>query len=174
MKFNKRDILRESGVRLRKVREQLGCTRPEMAARLGITANGYRKNENGECFPNTQSLFRLFSEYDVSMDWLLFDKGPMHRKEIERLEDLEKEKAEPERLKQQLADCKALLQDLEQETAVLRQAAPEVKEMVIHMEQNPILYHELMLYFHRFARENPQDQAGKKKKQQQGNEKKSR
>ena len=165
MKFNKRDILRETGVRLRKVREDLGCTRREMAEYLGMTANGYCKNESGECFPNTKSLFRLSSRYDVSMDWLFFNKGPMYHKEIERLEDLER--AEAERLEQQLADSNAQLQNLEQETAVLRQAAPEVKEMVIYMEQNPVLYHELMLYFHRFVRENPQDQAGKNKKQQQ-------
>ena len=176
MKFNKRDILRETGVRLRKVRELLGCTRREMAEHLGITANSYRKNENGQCFPNTQSLFRLSSQYDVSMDWLFFNKGPMYHKEIKRLEDLEKAETErleqqveqqlEQQLKQQLADCKAQLQDLEQETAVVRQAAPEVKEMVIYMEQNPILYHELLLHFHRFVRENPKAQTGKKKKKQ--------
>ncbi len=135
-----------------------------VAEHLGITANGYCKNESGECFPNTKSLFRLSSQYDVSMDWLFFNKGPIYHKEIKRLEDLER--AEAERLEQQLADCNAQLQDLEQETAVLGQAAPEVKEMVTYMEQNPILYHELMLYFHRFVRENPQDQAGKIQKLQ--------
>jgi len=164
MKFNKRDILRKTGVRLRKVRGQLGYTRSEMAARLGITVNGYRKNESGECFPNPQSLFRLSSEYDVSMDWLYFNKGTMYHKEMKRLEDLEK--AEPEGLEQQLADCKVQLEDLEQETAAIRQAAPDVKEMVIHMEQYPILYHELLLHFHQFVKENPQDQTGKKKKKQ--------
>jgi transcriptional regulator with XRE-family HTH domain len=174
IKFNKQDIFRDTGVRLRKIREQLGYTRPEMAERLGMSAGGYRKNESGECFPNAKSLFRLSSEYDVSMDWLFFNKGPMYRKEIKRLED--QGRAEAEGLEQQLADCNAQLQGLEQETAVLRQAAPEVKEMVLYMEQNPILYHELMLYFHRFVRENPQDQPGKKKRtgKQQVDEKKNR
>jgi transcriptional regulator with XRE-family HTH domain len=168
MKYNKRDILQGAGLRMRKVREQLGYTRREMAQHLGITVNGYRKNESGECFPNTKSLFQLSTEYGISMDWLFFNNGPMYLKEMKRLQDLDK--TEPE-LSHQLADCKAKLASLEQETAEIRQATPEIKEMVIQMGQNPILFHELLLHFHQFVKENPPVQKEKKKKKQPGKEK---
>jgi transcriptional regulator with XRE-family HTH domain len=165
MKYNKRDILQSAGLRMRKVREQLGYTRREMAQHLGITVNGYRKNESGECFPNTKSLFQLSSEYGISMDWLFFNNGPMYLKEMKRLQDLDK--TEPE-LSQHLADCKAQLEILQEETAEIRQAAPDIKEMVIQMAQNPILNYELLLHFHRFVKENPPLQKEKKKKKQLG------
>jgi transcriptional regulator with XRE-family HTH domain len=164
MKFRQRDFIKEAGLRLRKLREQLGYTRREMSERLGVSINGYRKNEYGECFPNAKTLYRLSNEHDISMDWFFFNKGPMYHKDLQRLRDLEK--IEPEKLAQQLADCKARLEELEEEIAPIRQAGPEIQDMVNHMAQNPILYHELLLHFHQFVKENPPVQKEKKKKKQ--------
>ena len=38
---------------------------------------GITKTRSGENFPGPSTLNRLQREYDISMDWLLFNKGPM-------------------------------------------------------------------------------------------------
>ncbi|UCH95726.1 MAG: helix-turn-helix transcriptional regulator [Candidatus Aminicenantes bacterium] len=61
-----------------KLREQAGLSTREMAARMGMTHGGYSKNERGINFPGLDTLQRLSRDFDISMDWLIFNKGPMH------------------------------------------------------------------------------------------------
>jgi len=51
-----------------------------MAAHFGITKNGYERNERGETLPGIDTLNRLSKNFDISMDWFLFNKGPMDYK----------------------------------------------------------------------------------------------
>ena len=67
--------------RLGNVRHQLNYSPQEMARVLGIKAHGYYKNESGDTFPGVSTLDRLQKNFDISMDWLLFNKGPMFFKE---------------------------------------------------------------------------------------------
>ena len=120
---NSRGIARNIGARLKKLRVHHNYTRSEMAAELGLHRTSYYKNETGETFPGTESLHRLQKHFDISMDWLIFNKGPMHFKQ----------KALPE-----------------EKTPGLEEQDPEVKKMLDTMARDPHLKHELLAYFFKY------------------------
>ncbi len=63
------------------MRKEHEYTRREMALHLGITQTNYYKNESGICFPRLDTLRRLHTDFDISMDWLMFGSKQMHNKE---------------------------------------------------------------------------------------------
>ncbi len=63
-----RAIHQGTGQRLRKIRQTLGYSPTQMAARLGVGLNGYYKNESGETLPSFGTLFQLQKEYGISID----------------------------------------------------------------------------------------------------------
>jgi transcriptional regulator with XRE-family HTH domain len=69
------------GERLANVRRRLNYSRQEMARVLGLKSSGYFKNESGETFLSVTTLSRLQKNFDISIDWLLFNKGPMYFKD---------------------------------------------------------------------------------------------
>lgn len=160
MKINKREFSREVGRRLTMLRRQLGFSRPEMAKRFGISSNALGKNEHGDSSPNTQTLHRLASDFDISMDWLLFNKDPMYYKDKKTMEELEQEIAELKKeldlARQQLAvsEKEKPTESKEMGTAAVPQLEPEVRELVEQMGKIPLLHHEILAHFHRFKREN--------------------
>jgi transcriptional regulator with XRE-family HTH domain len=125
-------------LRLKAIREQIGCTPVQMAARLGITSGAYNKYEAGKNFPFKNTLKRLAEDFNISMDWLFFNKGPMYYNEKgQREKELEEKQKELEKMTQDKA------------------ASPEVKELLACMNQDPIFYHKIMLYFRELQAENP-------------------
>jgi transcriptional regulator with XRE-family HTH domain len=110
--------------RLRKIREHFGYTHAEMAAIFGISESGYKKKENGISDPSISSLSSIDAELGISIDWLLFDRGPMFSKDLDNK-----------------ASEKKQGNDL-----FLR----ELEDMVYLMERVPLLRHSVMGYFQRF------------------------
>jgi hypothetical protein len=92
------------------------------------------------------------------MDWLLFGRGPMFFKEKAQKE-MELEHAMKE-LNTQLdrerknheAECKKKEEELknQRQKASFIESRPDMKELLEHMEQDAIFYHELMLYFRKY------------------------
>ncbi len=117
-----RTLLQGAGLRLRKIRDQLRLSRVEMAARMGIKPVGYYKNENGETFPSLRSLARLEKDFDISMDWFIFNKGPMFFKE-----------------KQQ-----------EKKEEINTPNGVETTKLFKQMEQDPRLRHEVLAYYYKY------------------------
>lgn len=76
-----RRLMRELGQRFRRLRKELGFSQGEFARLLGIGETGYAKYENGETFPRVPLLQGIGAAYDVSLDWLILDRGTMFRKE---------------------------------------------------------------------------------------------
>ncbi len=111
------------GERLAKVRRHLNYSRPEMARILGLKNSGYSKNESGETFPGVNTLSLLQKNFDISMDWLLFNKGPMVFKDKPPLE-------------QQAFDFVSQSQEL--------------GELLKSIEQDPQLKHEILAYFYQY------------------------
>ena len=134
MESKKKKTSREIGLKLMKIREQESWSQTEMAARLGVTASAYHKNEKGENTPCIASLHRLWKDFDISMNWLFFDAGPKFRKDSSRKE--QELAIEVERLKQG-------------RTAAIVEK-PEVRELLECMERIPMLYHDIMLRFQQF------------------------
>ena len=151
-------ILKPAGARLKKLRKHLNCDMKHMASRLGIVTNTYYKNENGLSLPSLITLKRLADDFDLSMDWLLFGREPMFYKEKGQKE-MELEHAVKE-LTTQLdrdrknheAECKKKEEELknQQQKAAFIESRPDMKELLEHMEQDAIFYHELMLYFQKY------------------------
>lgn len=117
-----RTLLQGAGLRLRKIREQLRLSRVEMATRMGIKPVGYYKNENGETFPSLRSLARLQKDFDISMDWFIFNKGTMFFKE---------------RVPEKKEETKT-------------HDGVEMTELFKKMEQDPRLRHEVLAYYYKY------------------------
>ncbi len=181
MKIKTTDVYRAMELRLKQLRVQLGCSRKEMAARVGLSHGSYGKCENGYYAPGIETLNRLTAEFDISLDWLFFNKGPMVFKEKGRTEELEKELAqlrkeaagmqekaaemqekaaemqqELEQAGQKLTETENLLEQKKTAEAIAAETAlsPEVKELVDSMGQVPLLHYEILAYYHRFKMEN--------------------
>lgn len=114
------------GKKLSLVRKERDLTRSEMAERLGLNKTSYYKNEVGYSLPGLDTMYRLHMDFDISIDWLLFDSPPMHNKE-----------------KQPAAE-------LRENGQVLEEMQPDVKNLLDAMEQDHILLYEVMLYFYKY------------------------
>ncbi len=110
------------GARMRIIRKQLGHSGPEMASVLSIDRTAYYKNESGRNFPGTLTLYRLQKNFDISMDWLIFNKGPMIFK------NKKQEEKKPGLLEQ----------------------TPEVKKLLEAMEQDSQLKFEMLSQFYKY------------------------
>ncbi|UCH95097.1 MAG: helix-turn-helix transcriptional regulator [Candidatus Aminicenantes bacterium] len=130
MEMNRRKILQGIGSKLKKLRKQLNYSRPKMAACFGVSMTGYGKNERGDTLPKLGTLIRLAEDFDISLDWLIMNKGTMYYKE-----------KEPEKL---------IEKETKEKTASLEDVMPGVRELLDSMAQDPLLLHEVMVYFYKY------------------------
>lgn len=132
MARNDRKTVQQIGDRLKYLREQLRFSRNDFAIRLGIAMNGYSKNEIGMNLPSMATLNRLANGFNISMDWLLFNKGNMYFQEKLPEENNIGEK----------------------KIASLNESEPDVRELFEFMHNDPLLKHEVLAYFFRYKKEN--------------------
>jgi transcriptional regulator with XRE-family HTH domain len=118
------------------VRKEHDYTRHDMAMRLGITQSNLYKNESGICFPRMDTLQRLHTDFDISMDWLLFGGKPMHNKE-----------------KQSVIAA-------DQKTTGLENTNPDARALLDAMENDQILMYEILLYFHKYKKNQERQTSG--------------
>lgn len=118
------NILRGLGLRLQELRKELNLSRRKMAARLGVSAIAYYRNESDTTMPGMVSLHRLHEDFGVSMDWLLFNHGEKFLKE------------------QKPAG--------EEKARGYSQAGPEIEQLLECMEQDPLLRHEILTHFYKY------------------------
>lgn len=165
MEFDRKRVLRSSASKLRKLREQFGFTRKEMADYFRVNRTTYHKNENGDNLPGLPSLHRLSKDHDISMDWYFFDKGPMVFKDkgkpeelLEKLEEAKKKAVElsknKETLEKELEEACRKNRELAAQVKPAAEVKPEVEELLEHMAAVPLLYHEILTHFQRFKIEN--------------------
>jgi transcriptional regulator with XRE-family HTH domain len=128
------------GDRLKQLREHLKYSREEMSSHFSLTKSGYDRNERGETFPSGNMLIRLAKNFGVSMDWLLFDRGPMYYKEKEQ----EAETPEEQKARETLQ--------------ALQDAIPEVKELLDYMGRDPLLRYEVLIHFYKYKKEQEKKQ----------------
>ncbi|MCU0287601.1 MAG: helix-turn-helix transcriptional regulator [Acidobacteria bacterium] len=119
------------GKRLTSIRKDLEFSRSEMAAKLGLSPATYYKNETGFFLPGLDTLYRLHTEFDISLDWFLFGSEPIHNKE-----------------KQPTLAPEIKTRPLENTAANIR----ELRQLLADMEQDPLLMHEIMLYYYKYKR----------------------
>ncbi len=113
--------------RLRQLRKHFGYTQTQMADKLGMVKDAYGRNERCITLISTDSLQPIHDVLGVSVEWLLFGRGPMFWKDI---------------------DKKA-----ENGTRDLR-LNPEMGEMVDHMNRFSFLRNMVLGYFQKLKMEN--------------------
>lgn len=118
-------IKAEVGSRLRDVRLTLGYSVSRMAVLLNLNKMTYVKNENGTHFPGAVTLINLSTEYNVSIDWLLCNRGTMFYGEKDQAKKLLASKDEV-----------------------------QIDEMVNLMKNIPLAYHSMITSFLRFKVDN--------------------
>ncbi|MCX6579511.1 MAG: helix-turn-helix transcriptional regulator [Candidatus Aminicenantes bacterium] len=128
MKQRTKKIVVEAGQRLEAVRKSYDHSRQEMASRLGVSRSNLYKNEIGFYFPRLDTLVRLHDDFDISLDWLLFDIGPMHTK-----------------------DKQAAIAMAKQSKGMVNES-PDVIELLTAIEQDQVLRHELLAYFYKYKK----------------------
>ncbi|MCX6579576.1 MAG: helix-turn-helix transcriptional regulator [Candidatus Aminicenantes bacterium] len=77
----KKKLRRDFGVRMRQLRETQGLTGTKMAGMLQIDRGTLKRHEDGQWMPEYPILLKISNAFDVSMDWLLFNKGPIFYKQ---------------------------------------------------------------------------------------------
>lgn len=155
MKIHSRTVVHQAAVKLKKIREELGNSISEMANRLDVSHSCYYKYERGENFPGITALKRLSEDYGISMDWLIFDKGPKHFDGKVRQKDLEKEQNKTQAAEQKLSETEKELREVKQkldtaEERFLASLKPGLKELLDTIDSNPVFYHQFMLSFEKF------------------------
>jgi transcriptional regulator with XRE-family HTH domain len=119
------------GQRLALLRYQYNYPLEEMARKLGLSRSGYFKNENGITLPKLETLQRLEKEFDISMDWLLFAKGPIHYQDV-------------------LAG-----KGTKTKSFSLEKSTPEVTTLLEFMEQDVLFRHEVLVFFYKYKNKLP-------------------
>lgn len=154
-------MLQDIGIKLKKLRKQIGGDRKEMAARLKISPSTYYKNECGLNFPSMHTLKLLSDNFKISMDWFIFNKDSMlfeekAKREVELEEAVQKLTAELDRERKNLEEvCGKQEEELkkQREKTAFVDARPDIRELLEYMERFPIFYHEFMIYFRNYKKE---------------------
>lgn len=128
--MDKKTLMKDIGSKLRKIREPLGYNHREMGERIRAERSSYTRYENGQTFPQTITLYELGNKFDISLDWLILNKGPMYYKEKEAIKEVKEEKEEVPP-----APPEKVLPD-------------DVKELLDLIEQVPVLRYKVLLHFH--------------------------
>ena len=63
--------MRETGSRIRDLRDEMGLTQIELAARIGIAHNTIAQYENGKCKMSIDVLIKIVKVMETSADYLL-------------------------------------------------------------------------------------------------------
>jgi transcriptional regulator with XRE-family HTH domain len=63
--------------RLEKIRLHFSYNRTQISKLMGISPNTYSRNLLGQQLPITRSIMALHSRLGVSLEWFLFERGPM-------------------------------------------------------------------------------------------------
>jgi len=74
----KKKLRKDLGARLCHLRESLELSRNKMAGLLNVTRSAFQRNEEGRWFPEYTTSLKLSEVFNVSMDWILANKGPMY------------------------------------------------------------------------------------------------
>ena len=118
--------------RLRRIRGYFGYRQYEMADFLGISRAAYGKNERGIHMIDLISIIAIHDKLGVSLEWLLFNRGPMFWKTVG---DKKQKRTE--------------LQTTDSFTG-------ELDQMIAEMKGIPLLRHAVMGFYQKFRIENDQ------------------
>lgn len=171
--MNKKQLLNHVGARLEQLRLSLHLSKDEMAVHLNMTRNGYTKNERGLHLPALPSLLILSKNFDISMDWLLFEKGPVHFKEKPETPEPAAQVETPA-AKTSACPQNAVLKagvgvpgnlppgtgpgnfDPNADYTALEPVAADVQKLLAQIAVDPQFRYEVLAYLYKYIREHPE------------------
>jgi transcriptional regulator with XRE-family HTH domain len=127
--MRKNEYEKKIALKLKQIRESHHLSTVQMAAKLRIYLASYRRNEECTTTPGLSTLYNLGNDFNISLDWLVMDKGEMYYNE-----KVEEKKTEPV-----ITGTPSLSTDM--------------KELLDHMEKIPLLRFEMMSHFYKFKEE---------------------
>jgi DNA-binding XRE family transcriptional regulator len=134
--MDRNTILKNIGQKLQEIRSSLNLEGFAMADHIGAYRTSYRHYEMGDTAPQITCLYRLAHTDNISLDWLIVDRGPKFYKEKE------------------IPIQSVPVPEPPKETETLPAIAHErdVKELLEYMEKDPLLRHELLLMFYKYKK----------------------
>lgn len=142
------------------VRKKLKLSPSQMAGRLRVTPSSYYKAERGEQFFGLVTLKRFSDEFDVSIDWLLYDRGPQYitdKTKIAEMEEINREmklsyEAQIETLN------KTIVNEKQKSSTTGGRYNPanneDVNELLEYFETDSAFFYEMMMFFKKHKKEN--------------------
>jgi transcriptional regulator with XRE-family HTH domain len=109
------------GSRLRRIREDLRLNQIEFSAKLGLSRTALGKCERDLSFPNKKMLHILATQFNISMDYLLCNRGTVFYNNA--IQTLDGQKLNLDK---------------------------EMEEMLFLMTQSPLVHHSIMSFLQRF------------------------
>ncbi|MCP5102101.1 MAG: helix-turn-helix transcriptional regulator, partial [bacterium] len=99
----------------------------------GAVRSSYSRYEKAETAPQITTLYKLGKNYNVSLDWLILNKGPMYYKEKEIEIEKKNQKPKPK-----------------PDAETLQTITEEYDELKTLMERIPLLRYEIMSLLYKF------------------------
>lgn len=136
--MKRKELIGKVAEKLKKIRQTHKYDANTMAAKLGVATHTYRRNERCISLPDAYSLYSLNRTLNISLDWLISEKGSMYFTEIKpvKKEEIKAEQKEPPKP----YTLPPVLQNLED----------DLKELFDTMQQSPQLRYEILAHFHKF------------------------
>ncbi len=117
----------EIALRIRKLRRAHGYGVQGMARTLNLNRSSYYRLENAKSRPGMPTMLRLAYDLNISLDWLILDRGEMHyKKETAPVRD----------------------------TLNTAEMSDDIKELLEHILEIPLLRHQVLATFYKFKEEN--------------------
>ncbi|MCX6583272.1 MAG: hypothetical protein NT166_24105 [Candidatus Aminicenantes bacterium] len=129
--MDRKTLLRNIGQKLKDIRNSLKLEGFTMADRIGAYRTSYRHYEMGDTAPQLTCLYHLAHTDNISLDWLIVDRGPKFYKDKETIPEPPKET----------------------ETLPAIAHEKDVKELLEHMDQDSLLRHEILLMFYKYKKD---------------------
>jgi len=139
--ITRQQILRGLSVRMMEVRQRLDLNRSQMAEILGMSRNTLGKVESGAYFPNLPALHILSERYHVSMDWLIFNKGPSDLRKSQPLAGADAEPLEPGTQTQPTT-----LSAPQTPPEPNAHPDPDIRELLETMQEDKHIHHSILAY----------------------------
>ncbi len=140
MQLKHKELIKQIGQRFRRVRLDMDLSLKEIAETLGIQTSGYRKNELGINAPGLSTLEKMLKKHGISLNWLLFNSGPM------RIETHPAPAAKPETKTGPEPAA-------ETQTPPMNPLDADTKELMEAMDRDRGLQYEILAHYYRY-REN--------------------
>ena len=137
--MTRKELIKNVAEKLERIRKTHKYDTGGMAAKLGVTRSTYNRNKSSTSLPDAFSLYCLGERLNISLDWLLREKGPMYFTEERPVKIVEKEveKKEEEKEPPRPYALPPIFQDLED----------DLKELFEAMQRSSQLRYDILAYF---------------------------